>query len=73
MNATRILGIVLIVVGLILFMVGLNASDSLSDRMSNFFTGRFTETTIWYMIGGIALAIGGGLMVMVGGRGKVMS
>lgn len=59
MSAPRILGIVLMVVGVILFIVGVNASDSVADRMSSFFTGRFTEATIWYMIGGAALALGG--------------
>jgi hypothetical protein len=68
MNPLRIVGIVLLILGIILFIVGLNASDSVADRMSNFFTGRFTETTMWYMIGGAVLAIGGGLLAAFGGR-----
>jgi uncharacterized membrane protein len=68
MNPLRIVGIVLLILGIILFIVGLNASDSVADRMSNFFTGRFTETTMWYMIGGIVLAVGGGLLAMFGGK-----
>jgi hypothetical protein len=72
MNPLRIVGIVLLILGIILFIVGLNASDSVADRMSNFFTGRFTETTMWYMIGGAVLAIGGGLLAAFGGRwGKI--
>jgi len=64
----RIAGIVLLVVGVILFVVGLNASDSVSDRMSNFFTGHYTDKTVWYMAGGAALAIGGVALTLFGGR-----
>ena len=68
MNPLRIVGVVLVILGIILFIVGLNASDSVSDQMSEFFTGRFTDTTMWYIIGGIVLAVGGGLLAMFGGR-----
>lgn len=69
MTAIRIVGIVLLVAGAILFIMGLNASDSLADRVSNFFTGHFTETTVWYMVGGGALAVGGLALAVSGGRG----
>ncbi len=68
MTPIRIGGIVVLTVGVILFVVGLNASDSLADQFSNFFTGRFTETTMWYMVGGAALAVGGLALLMTGGR-----
>jgi len=68
MNAQRIGGIVLLVVGVILFIVGMNASDSFADRWSNFFTGHFTDVTVWYIIGGVASAIGGLMMIVFGGR-----
>jgi uncharacterized membrane protein len=68
MNPLRIVGIVLLVLGIILFIFGLNASDSVADQMSEFFTGRFTETTMWYLIGGVVLMVGGGLLAATGGR-----
>ena len=68
MNIQRVFGIVLLVVGIILFIVGMNASDSLADRWSNFFTGHFTDATVWYIIGGVALAVLGLVLVMFGGR-----
>jgi hypothetical protein len=67
MNGQRVLGIVLLVVGVILFVLGMNASDSVADRFSKFFTGQFTDTTVWYIIGGAALAISGLSMVTFGG------
>lgn len=71
MNPLRIIGIVLLILGIILFIVGLNASDSVADQMSEFFTGRFTDTTMWYIIGGAVLIVGGGLLAVFG-RGRLM-
>ena len=69
MNPQRIFGIVLLLVGVILLIVGMNASHSVADRVSNTFTGRFTDGTVWFLIGGGVAALFGLLMV-VGKRGK---
>ena len=72
MSTQRIFGIVLLVIGVILLIVGMNASHSAADQISNTFTGRFTHETAWYIFGGGAAALGGLLMVMVGpGESKV--
>ena len=70
MNPRRIFGIVLLLVGVILLIVGMNASHSVADRVSNTFTGRFTEGTTWYILGGIGLALVGLFMALMGGRGR---
>ena len=70
MSTQRIFGLVLLVVGVILLIVGINASHSVADRVSNTFTGRFTEGTTWYIIGGIGLALIGLFMALVRGRGN---
>ena len=70
MNLQRIVGVVLLVVGVILLSVGINASHSLADQVSNTFTGRFTQATTWYVVGGIASALLGVLMVLVDLRRK---
>jgi Protein of unknown function (DUF3185) len=67
MNNQRVVGIVLLAAGLVLFVVGMNASDSMADRWSNFFTGHFTDTTVWYLVGGVASAAVG-FMLMSGRR-----
>jgi len=64
----RVLGFVLLVVGGILFIVGMNASHSAADWWSDFFTGHFTDATAWYIIGGIAVAAVGALLVLFRGR-----
>jgi len=68
MKPGQIGGIVLLAAGVILFIIGLNASDSLADRTSNFFTGHYTDKTVWYMVGGGALALGGLALTIFGGR-----
>jgi LPXTG-motif cell wall-anchored protein len=68
MNSRRILGFVLLAIGILVFAVGLNASNSLTDQVSNAFLGRFTEATTWYMIGGIASALVGLLLLLTGSR-----
>jgi drug/metabolite transporter (DMT)-like permease len=68
MSTQRIAGVILLVAGVVLFVVGMNASDSLADRWSNFFTGHFTDTTVWYMVGGVAAAVVGLILLGTGGR-----
>jgi hypothetical protein len=66
----RILGTILLVVGVILLVIGMNASHSVSDQVSQTFTGRFTQATTWYIVGGIASALLGLLLVLFGVRGR---
>ena len=69
MNPQRIFGIVLLVVGVILLIVGMNSSHSVVDQVSNTFTGRFTQATTWYIVGGIVLGLLGLFMALFGRRG----
>jgi hypothetical protein len=69
MSTLRIFGIVLLVVGVALLIVGMNASHSAADQVSNTFTGKFTDETAWYIFGGGAAALFGLIMVVSGRRG----
>jgi len=70
MSPQRILGIVLLVVGIVLLVMGVNASHSVADQVSNTITGKFTQATTWYIVGGIGAALVGLLMVLFGVKGK---
>ena len=70
MNSKRMLGLVLLVVGVVLLLFGVNATESVSDTVSEGLTGRYTDETMWYIVGGAALAVLGGLMTLFGGRAR---
>jgi hypothetical protein len=70
MNPQRLVGLVLIVIGIVVLIMGFNASHSVADQVSNTFTGRFTQATTWYILGGIASALIGGVMLLSGPRSK---
>ncbi len=68
MSGVRIAGIVMLVVGLILLYFGWQASDSFGEQVHETLTGRFSDETMWYLIGGGALSVGGLLLAMFGKR-----
>jgi hypothetical protein len=68
MSGSRIIGIVILAVGIVLLIFGMNASHAPIDQISETFTGRYTQTTMTYLIIGIVAVIGGGLLALSGRR-----
>ena len=59
------IGLALLAVGVVLLIVGINASESLASDVSRFFTGEPTDRSIWFLAGGIAALVAGiGMMVI---------
>jgi len=56
---SKVISIVLLVVGLILLFFAYQSSQSLDDQVTEAFTGRFTDSTIWFVILGAAAAVTG--------------
>jgi len=67
MSPQRIVGIVLVVVGVILFVIGSQATNSFGEQLTNTFTGHWSDKTNFYIIGGIAGIVLGGLLTLFGG------
>jgi hypothetical protein len=65
----RIIGLVLLATGVTLLIFGYNASQSVSEQIVEGVTGRFTNQTMGYLIGGIAAIVGGAALSFWGGRG----
>ncbi len=60
----RILAIVLLVVGLLLLFLAYQSSQSLGDQVTEAVSGRFTESTTWFLIlGAASTAAGVGLLL----------
>lgn len=68
MQPARLVGAVILVVGVILLGFGINATDAPVDQLSETFTGRYTDRTMWYLIGGGVLAAAGILIAIMGGK-----
>lgn len=68
MGTKRIAGIVLLVVGAVLLYFGFQATDAPLEEARETITGDYSDQTMIYLIGGAAAAVGGLLLVLVGGR-----
>jgi hypothetical protein len=53
----KIISLALLVGGIVLIIVGINATNSFSSDVSRFFTGSPTDKAIWMLIGGIIAAV----------------
>ena len=59
---TKALGVALLVLGVVLIIFGINASNSVGSDFSRFFTGAPTNKSIWLIVGGVAGLVSGGIM-----------
>ncbi len=62
MSTTRIAGFVLLVVGVVLIFFGYQSSQAVGDQIAETFTGRFTDSTMWYLLGGAAAVTAGAFL-----------
>jgi uncharacterized membrane protein len=67
----RIIGFVLLAVGFILLLFGFNASQSVGEQVVEGVTGRFTDETMMFIIGGVAALVAGGAMAIWGGERRI--
>jgi hypothetical protein len=68
MTASKIVGIVALVLGAVLLAFAYQSSNAPLDQISSTLTGRYTDQTMWYLIGGIGIILFGGLLTMFGRR-----
>lgn len=64
LSLRRVIGLVALAVGAILLAFAYSASNAPVDQLANTLTGRFTDNTMAYLIGGTAALIGGGALIM---------
>lgn len=60
------ISVVLLVIGVLLIIWGVSVSRSVSSVVSRFFTGSPANRAVWLMAVGIAAAIIGLLLMMIG-------
>ncbi len=66
----KILGLVLVGVGIVLLIYGIRASESFTSEVSRFFTGSPTDRTLWLVVGGIASSVAGIALLLLGSKAK---
>ena len=55
----KIVSLALLAGGVVLIIIGINATNSFSSDVSRFFTGSPTDKAVWMLIGGIVAAVAG--------------
>ena len=55
MNKT--ISLALLIGGVVLMIIGINATNSFSSDVSRFFTGSPTDKAVWMLIGGIIASV----------------
>jgi Protein of unknown function (DUF3185) len=55
----KIISLGLLVGGIVLIIIGVNATNSFNSDVSRFFTGSPTNKAVWMLIGGIVAAVVG--------------
>ena len=53
----KAVSIALLAGGIVLIVIGVNATNSFSSDLSRFFTGSPTDKAVWMLIGGIVAAV----------------
>lgn len=53
----KLVSLALLAGGIVLIVVGVNATNSFSSDVSRFFTGSPTDKAVWMLIGGVVAAV----------------
>ena len=73
MNSQRVLGVILLALGMLFFFIGRNATESMNQGIHEGLTGQYTDRTTWYLLVGLAMTLVGGAMALLGGGGRTRS
>jgi hypothetical protein len=66
MTLTNIIGLAALAIGCVLLFFGWRASEAPIDQLSEALTGRFTDNTMWYLVGGTVGVVVGAAMLYRG-------
>lgn len=68
MYMSRIIGLVVLAIGVVLLGFAFHSTNAPMEELSNTLTGRYSNRTMWYFAVGIAAVVGGGLLAVFGRR-----
>ena len=61
----KIISLALLAGGVVLIVIGINATNSFSSDVSRFFTGSPTDKAVWMLLGGVVAAVVGLAMTLL--------
>ena len=64
----RIIGLVILAVGIMLFLFGMSAANAPLEEISKTFTGQYSDQTTLFLIGGVVAMVAGGALMLFGGK-----
>jgi len=64
MSTNKVIAVVLLVVGGALVFFGLNATEAPMEELSEAVTGRYSDKTMYYLIGGAVSAVLGLVLLL---------
>lgn len=64
MDQKKVIAIALLVIGAALLLFGLNAMNAPAEEVTEALTGRYTDRTMIYLIGGVIAAVIGVVMLV---------
>jgi len=64
MKTNKIIGIVLLVLGAVLIFFGLNATEAPMEELTEAVTGKYSDETMYYLIGGAVSAVVGLVLLL---------
>ncbi len=64
----KIISLALLAGGIVLMIIGINATNSFSSDVSRFFTGSPTDKAVWMLIGGTVAAVIGLVLMLRGSK-----
>lgn len=62
------LGAAAVAVGIALLGFGINAANAPLEAISETLTGRYTDSTMWLIVGGIGAIVAGAFLIRAGRR-----
>ena len=68
MPMPKIIDLVGLVLGAVLLAIAWRASNAPIDQLTETLSGRYTNSTMWYLITGVAAVVGGGALFSFGNR-----
>jgi uncharacterized membrane protein YqhA len=70
MKKSKVLGFIVLALGIVLLIFALQATNAPADQITEALTGRYTDRTMWYLMGGIAASLGGLFLLIFGDKIK---